>query len=69
MFVRHMHHFTSTTGGTVYVPSRMAALGMYARSQSLNLPVGAGSQLDSWPAGAAFLEINVDGSVGVWHES
>ena len=55
MFVLHMRcHFTSTTGGTLYSPSRMAAPGTYTRSQSMKLPEGAGSQLDSWPGGAVF---------------
>ncbi len=56
IFVYHMYYFnfTSKTGGTVYLPSRMAAPGMYARSHNLNVPVGAGSQLDSWPVGAVF---------------
>ena len=43
----------SPTGGTVYSPSRIAAPGWYARSQSMKSPAGAGSQLDSWPAGDA----------------
>src|SRR3954462_463254 len=41
-----------TTGGTVYLPSRTTAPGIYARNHSLKLPEGAGSQLDSWAAGA-----------------
>src|SRR5262249_12828836 len=47
MPVIHIHHFTSTTGGTLYSPWRMASTGMYTRSQSMNLPEGAGSQFDS----------------------
>ena len=54
MLVVHIHHLTSTTGGTVYSPWRMASPGMYTRSQRMNLPEGAGSQLDSCPAGAVF---------------
>ena len=70
MLVRHMHHcFTSTIGGTLYLPSRMAAPGTYTRSQSMNLPPGAGSQLDSWPARRGVLNVDVDGAVGVRHEA
>ncbi len=54
MFVFHMHHFALTTGGTVYLRSRISAPGIYTRNQSMKLPNGAGSQLDSWPAGAVF---------------
>src|SRR5262249_36633924 len=48
MFVFRMRpHLTSTTGGTMYFPSRMAPPGTYTRSQSMNLAAGAGNQLDS----------------------
>lgn len=46
--------FTLTTGGTVYSPSRMASPGSYTRNQSMKLPEGAGSQLESRPVGVAF---------------
>ena len=41
--------------------------GRYARSISLKLPAGAGSQLDSCPR-EPVLEINVDRAVGVRRE-
>src|SRR5579884_118204 len=54
MLVLHRRcHCVSTTGGTSYAPSRMALPGRYTRSQSMKSPDGAGSQLDSWPAGVA----------------
>src|SRR5262249_42237323 len=48
-------HDRWTTGGTLYSPSRTARPGRYTRSQSMKLPVGAGSQFDSCPMGIAFL--------------
>ena len=46
VFRRH-DIYTLATGGTVYSPSRMASPGSYTRNQSMKLPEGAGSQLDS----------------------
>jgi hypothetical protein len=41
-------------GGTIYRPFSISSPGRYTRSQSVKLFSGAGSQLDSYPAGALF---------------
>src|SRR5215831_10975911 len=52
--IHTLGHDTWTTGGILYSPSRTVWPGRYTRSQSMKLPVGAGSQLDSCPVGAVF---------------
>ena len=41
-------------GGTMYPPCRMASQGIYTLSQRINVPGGAGRQLDACSARAAF---------------
>ena len=69
MSIHARHHDTSTTGGTLYSPSRMAAPGRYTRSQSMNLPDGCGQPVGFMACRSGVLDVNVDGAVGVRNET
>ena len=70
MLVFHgRYHCASTTGGTLYLPSRMDLSGRQTRSQRMKLPEERGQPNDSWPTGAVFWMQLLNRTVGIRHES